>query len=238
MSMFNFAPTANQQPKIELIPAGTPLLCLVTLKQTQRSQNTDGMLAQLEFTVVRGPFENRKMWMYLGDPNDEKHKEEYRQMSLANLQHMLESSGIFNPADPTTYGRYATAAPADVFIAILRDLEGKHVAMKAKVEKGKDGYDDKNVPGVILSPNPNGRTAKDYEGVKAGSDINVQKPAAAAPAGGAGFGGFGTPAATPAAAAAPAAQAGGFAGAATPAAQSATPAWLDAGVVKADDIPF
>lgn len=220
---FNFAPTANQQPKIDLIPAGTPALCIVTVKEIKRSNNTGGLQAQLEFTVARGPYERRKMWMYIGDPNDEKNSEKWRPMCLANLQHMLESAGIFNPADVNTYTRYAQVPPEHAFTTILQDLDGKHVAVKTKIEKGTDGNDDRNVPGMILSPNPNGRTAKAYEGIKNGDDMKVPVPSPAAAAAGA-FGAA-APAAAPAA--------GGFAAATQPAtttqpatATGAAPAWL------------
>lgn len=195
--MFNFAPDQNQRSAIDLIPPGTPLLCVVTPESVQRSQNTGGTIARLCFTVARGPYERRKMWMYVGDPNDDNNSEKYRQMSLASLQHMLESCGIFDPSKPETYQRYANVAPTDVFRTIINDLDGKHVAVKARTEKGDDGHDDKSVPGTILSPNPNGRTAKAYEDVKNGLDTQVQKPAASAfgqPAAQSGFG-FGTPAA-------------------------------------------
>lgn len=187
--MFNFAPDQNQRSAVDLIPPGTPLLCVVNVEEVKRSQNSGGMLAKLCFTVARGPYERRKLWMYVGDPNDESNSEKYRQMSLANLQHMLESSGIFNPTDANTYSRYANVAPEHAFNTILKDLDGKHVAIKAKTEKGQEGYDDRSVPGTILSPNPNGRTAKAYDEVKAGADTQVQKPAAG------GTGAFGQPAA-------------------------------------------
>ena len=224
MSMFNFAPDQNQRAAIDLIPPGTPLLCVVTPESIQRSQNSGGIIARLCFTVARGPYERRKMWMYVGDPNDENNSEKYRQMSLANLQHMLESSGIFDPARPETYQRYANVKPEDVFRIIIGDLDGKYVAVKAKTEKGGDGYDDKSVPGTILSPNPNGRTAKAYEDVKNGADTQVAKPAVSGfgQAAQGGFGGFGSPATTTTASSAPAS--------ASPSQQehpqSSAPAWL------------
>lgn len=217
MSMFNFAPDQNQRSAIDLIPPGTSLLCVVTPESVSRSQNSGGVIARLCFTVARGPYERRKMWMYVGDPNDENNSEKYRQMSLATLQHMLESCGIFDPSKPETYSRYASVAPTDVFRTIINDLDGKHVAVKAKTEKGGDGYDDKSVPGIILSPNPNGRTAKAYEDVKNGLDTQAQKPAASAfgqPAAQSGFG-FGAQAAAPAATAAQ-----------PESSQSAAPGWL------------
>lgn len=178
---FNFAPTANQAPAVKLIPAGTPALVVVGIKEVKKSNNTGCLQAQLEFTVARGPYERRKIWMYIGDPNDPNCSEKWKPMCLANLQHMLESCGIFNPADPSTYSRYATVPPEHAFTTILQDLEGKHIAVKLKIEKGTDGNDDRNVISLILSPNPNGRTAKAYADVQNGEDTKVPAPVADAP---------------------------------------------------------
>lgn len=227
MTAFNFAPTANQAPAIQLIPAGTPALTVMTVKEVKRSNNSGGLMAQLEFTIARGPYERRKVWMYVGDPNDEKNSEKWRPMCLATLQHLLESSGIFNPADPATYGRYATVPAEHAFTTILQDLDGKHVAVKLKIEKGTDGNDDRNTVGVVLSPNPNGRTAKAYADVQNGEDTKVPAPSPAATAASTVAGAFGTQAAG-------ALPTGGFgAASATPATQNApaaaggtAPAWL------------
>lgn len=204
---FNFSPTANQEAAIKPIPAGTTALAMINVKDVGLSKNTGCLQAQLEFIIVRGPYERRKIWMYIGDPNDPKCSENWKPMCMANLQHMLESSGIFNPADASTYGRYESVPAEHAFRAILSDLDGKQVAIKLKIEPAKDGNDEKNTIGSILSPNPNGRTAKAYAGIVAGEDLKEPSkdanPVAAfgqgATAPAAAQGGFAQPAATQAA---------------------------------------
>lgn len=227
MSSFNFSPTANQAPAVQLIPAGTPALTVLTVKEVKRSNNSGGLMAQLEFTIARGPYERRKIWMFVGDPNDEKNSEKWRPMCLATLQHLLESCGIFDPANPDTYARYANVPAEHAFTTILQDLDGKHVAIKIKIEKGTDGNDDRNAVSVVLSPNPNGRTAKGYADVQNGEDTKVPAPSPAATAANSAASAFGTQAAgTP--------STGGFgAASATPTAQNApaasagsAPSWL------------
>lgn len=203
---FNFAPTANQAPAIALIPPGTLALTVLTVKEIKHSNNSGGLMAQLEYTIARGPYERRKIWKYIGDPNDQRNSEKWRQMGVADLQHMLESAGIFDPSKPETYARYSGVKPEHAFTTILGDLDGKHIAVKLRIEKGTDGNEDKNGIGFILSPNPNGRTAKAYADVKAGADM--KEPAASPATGGA----FGAAAAQPVTAAA-----GGFGQAAQPA---------------------
>ena len=216
--MFNFAPDQNQGASAELIPSGTLLLTTVTVIKVSHSKNSGGKMAQFEFTVARGPYERRKIWKYVGDPADERNSEKWRPMCLADLQHMLESCGIFNPADPSTYARFANAS----FEQVLGALEGKPVAIIASIEKGTDGNDDRNGVKQILSPNPNGRTHKKYDQIRNNEDLNPPASPAAATAS---FGGFAAPQGVQNVAPQPMG-AGATAQAAAPAAPSNAPAWL------------
>ena len=183
--MFNFAPDQNQGQSVDLIPAGTLLLTTITDIKVSNSKNSGGKMAQFEFTVARGPFERRKIWKYVGDPADERNSEKWSPMCLADLQHMLESCGVFNPADPSSYAKFANAS----FEQVLQALEGKPVAIVASIEKGTDGNDDRNGVKQILSPNPNGRTHKKYDQVRNNEDLSAAAPTAPAPQ--ASFGNFG-----------------------------------------------
>lgn len=200
--MFNtFAPNANHQPAIELIPANTLAFAIVTVQAVGSGQQTGGRNAKLELTISRGPYERRKIWYYLGDPTDQRNSEKYQQMSLAAMQHMLEAAGVFRHDQPETYAAFANAD----FTQILKALDGKEVAIKIKIDKGKDGYEDKNVVADWLSPNPASRSNSKWNELLQGSGA---KPAA--PAQGQVF----TPPAAAAPANAPASTAGGV------------PAWL------------
>lgn len=217
--MFNFAPDQNQGQSVDLIPAGTLLLTTITDIKVSHSKKSGGKMAQFEFTVARGPFERRKIWKYVGDPADDKNSEKWRQMCLADLQHMLESCGVFNPADPSSYASFANAS----FEQVLQALEGKPVAIVASIEKGTDGNDDRNGVKQILSPNPNGRTHKKYDQVRNNEDLNAPGPAA--PAAQASFGNFGAQPSVQNEASQPAG-AGTASQPAAPSAASNAPAWL------------
>lgn len=213
---FNFAPTANQESAIKLIPAGTLALALINVKEVGFSKNTGCLQAKIEFVISRGPYENRKIWMYIGDPNHPKCSEGWKPMCLSSLQHMLESCGIFKPDDASSYMRFEKVPAEEAFQAIMQDLDGRQVAVKLKIEKGTDGNDDKNAIGAILSPNQHGRTHKAYASVLAGDDLKAPEAASTNSV-------FGQPVAT-----APAAAQGGFAQPAAPdaAAGSTAPGWL------------
>lgn len=193
-----------------LIPNGVCAFAVVNVEKTQHSQNSGGLLASLSLTIAYGPFENRKVFTYIGDPSDERNSEKYRTMSLGALQAMLEVAGIFDPAKPETYQAFANAS----FVDILQAIDGKVVAIKVGIEKGQDGYDDKNKVADWLTPNPVSRSAKKFQELAASPQrclVPEEKPAV----------GAGTPWAA-GAGAAPAAAAG--AGAAAPAAAAAQPA--------------
>lgn len=177
--MFNqFAPNAQHAPAADLVPAGTLAFAVVTVSGVNISQNSGGKNAKLELTLSSGPYAGRKIWNYLGDPTDPKNSEKYQQMSLAALQHMLEAAGIFNPADPATYQRFANAT----FEQILAALDGKTVAIKTRIEKGSPGYDDKATVGDWLSPNPASRGFKKWQELTTGGANNASPATQAAPA--------------------------------------------------------
>lgn len=171
-----FNPQTNHTPGVDVIPAGTLAFAHVSVASIQLSQNTGGENAKLELTLTSGPYAGRKLWHYLGNPTDPKNSEKYQAMSLGALQSMLEAAGIFNPADPATYQRYANAS----FSAVLQDLDGKTVAIKTKVDKSP-GYDDKAVVGDFLSPNPSSRSFKKFQELLS-SGGGAPAPAPTAPA--------------------------------------------------------
>jgi len=215
--MFNsFNPNTKYSNGGNLIPNGTLAFAVVNIDKTQHSQNSGGLLASLSLTIAYGPFENRKVFHYLGDPSDERHSEKYRQMSLGALQAMLEVAGVFDPARPETYAQFANAS----FVDILSAIDGKLVAIKVGIEKGQDGYDDKNKVADWLTPNPVSRSHKKFNELAQSPQkciVPAEKPAP----------GAGTPwgnaqpasSVAPSAAAAPAAQP-----AAAPGTQA--PSWL------------
>lgn len=169
--MFNqFSPTAQHQPQIELIPNGTLAFVQLNVQKLANSQSTGGQYVSLELTVDRGPYERRKIFTMVGDPSDSKNSEKYQQMSLASLQHMLEASGVFNPAQPESYSQFANKG----FVQILEALDGKTVAIKIKIEKGQDGYADKNQVADWLSPNPASRSYKQWQQLVSGGGVPAQ----------------------------------------------------------------
>lgn len=220
--MFGFNPNTKYDNGAGLIPNGVCAFAVVSVEKTQYSQNTNGLLASLSLTISTGKYTGRKIFTYIGDPSDTNNSEKYRTMSLGQLQAMLEVAGVFDPARPETYQAFANAS----FIDILQAIDGKTVAIKVGIEKGQDGYDDKNRVSDYLTPNPVSRSSKKFQELVA-SPEKCLLPAEKTP--GAGAGPWATAGAQQAVAtAAQSAPAAGNPGSAAPAAAPGTqaPAWL------------
>jgi hypothetical protein len=216
---FNFAPDTKHATGGNLMPRGLLHHAVVAIRSLKNSKASNGEYADIELTMVDGPFEGRKVWPMIANPSDERNSEKWREMSIANIQHALEAARVFDPSKPETYNQFADKTFSDILLA----LDGKTVAVKIGIEKGTDGHQDKNNVAEWLSPNPVSGTNKLYVKLAAGDhgvDTTANTGAAGSAPGGAGF--------TLGAGAAPATNAGNNASAATPAAAAtgAKPAWL------------
>jgi len=148
----------------ELIPGGTLAWGLIEVKSVKLGQK-GSRFAELEVTISEGPYEKRKVFTNLGDPSYDGNSEKYREMGYGALSRMMESSGLVNVQDPASYQRVSGQA----FDTLMAWLDGKRVAFKVKVEKGADGYPDKNTVGDWLSPNPQSSSSKDFQKLIAGA---------------------------------------------------------------------
>jgi hypothetical protein len=170
--MFSFSPDTKNESPNNLIPAGTLAFAILSVRKLKNSEATGGEYADLELTLM-GQYEGRKVWPMLANPADAKNNEKWREMAMFAIRHICESSGVFSPAQPESYNRFAQATFTDV----LKAIDGRIVAIKIKVEKGKDGHQDKNAVADWLSPNPNSGSAKSYEALLAGNTGGASQPA-------------------------------------------------------------
>jgi len=206
MSLFNFSPDTKFESPNSLIPNGTLAFAVLAVRKLKSSNSTGGEYADLELTL-EGQYEGRKVWPMIANPADQRNSEKWRQMGMAAIQHACEASGIFNPAQPESYKRFESAT----FVDVLKQLDGRRVAIKVKIEKGVDGHQDKNAVADWLSPNPASTSGKKvWDNLVAGNTGGASQPAQQS-----GFSLGSAPAAAAPAAAAPAAVVSG-----------ATPDWL------------
>lgn len=154
-----FTPTSGAGDAPALIPDKTLHFAQVAVKELKKSQTTGGSYARLELTLIDGPYEGRKVWTIVMNPldplniNEDKRREgkpDGAKMGLTAMTRMLEAARIFDPANPDTYRKF----DGQPFEAIVTALDQQKVAVKLKVAKGTNGYDDKNEVSEYLSPNP------------------------------------------------------------------------------------
>jgi hypothetical protein len=196
----------NPEPKNmgELVPAGTLAWAVFALQEKRYGRESGAGYYAIELTIEGGPFNRRKVFTMISDPLDANASEEGRTRAFGTMKRALESSGLLNPQ---TAPQFANVHPDTV----IQWLAGKKVAVKVGIEKGKDGYADKNKVADWLSPNP------ESGGYKLFAQLINPPPAAPAQGsfGAAAPGGFTAPAAAPGgfgapASASPAPNAGGF----------------------------
>lgn len=164
--MFNFT---NQKVDTgnNLMPPGTLAWGVVNVRGLKSSQSTSAEYADIELTILGGPYENRKLFTNVMSPMDERHSEAGRQMGFAAVLHMVESAGLvdLNNADSYAWLNAVT------FTDIMAHLDGKAVAFKTRHEKDKSGaYPDRDGVGEWLSPNPvrSGTAFKGYQALAEG----------------------------------------------------------------------
>jgi len=178
-----------------LIPHGTLAFAVVKPTGIKESKRTGGIYANLELTIADGPYTGRKVWTIVMNPQDERNqnqalrnegKNDGALMGLAAMCRMFEAAGVFNPLDARSYDKFNNAS----FDTVIQALEGLTVAIKIKVKKGEQGYDDKNEVAEFLSPAPTSGTSKLWTQL-AGDGSAARKTAFGQPA-------FGAPAQAPA----------------------------------------
>lgn len=159
-----FSNTSGLSTPTDLIPNGFLCWVLVGFRGMKNSQepNKDGgygRYADMEFTIAdKQPLARKKLWDIVMDPDHGDNTEGARNMGMASLTRMIESAGLVNPEEPASYEKFNGKSCEE----IMTLLDGKFVAIRAKVEKGGNGYADKNKVGDYLSPNKAGSTFKNY----------------------------------------------------------------------------
>jgi len=163
----------------DLIENGFVCWANVMVRGLKTSQNTGSRYLDLELTISAGQKNaSRKVWVNVMDFTYDKNSEGARTMGIAAIQHMLESNGVFKPSQPESYKAFDGKGIEEIALAI----DQTQVAIRVKIEKGTDGYADRNTVGDWLSPNEKSRTFKMFKAlVEQGAHVYGNAKAAPAP---------------------------------------------------------
>jgi len=167
MLNLNNAPVSDA-PQMErtLIPAGTVCRAIIAVKMGdveipefgsgqwfKRSATTSAKWMELEFTVVGGEHDKRKFWEKIfvdGDKMSERNVPVAKEIGLRTMRSIIESARNINPDDTTPNAQQARQLNS------IEDLNNMQLCIKIGIEKGTNGYADRNRLIAPITPNQTG----------------------------------------------------------------------------------
>lgn len=146
--------TAPEQRSGDLIPDGTIVPVHMTIRPgnageggwLKRSKAGDSMALDCEFTVTEGPHAKRKFWSLFTMEGTTEGHQKAADISASRIRAILESAHNIRPDDESD------AAKTKRRISSWADLDGLRFVAKVGIEKGKDGYKDKNALAEVITP--------------------------------------------------------------------------------------
>lgn len=153
MPMLDFS-TAETQRAGELIPDGTIAPVHTILRPggagdgswLKRNKAGDCLMMDCEFLVIEGPFAKRKFWTLMTVEGETEGQQKAVSISHSRLRAILESARGIDPTDESQEaikGRQVSG---------YQDFDGVRFVAVIGIEKGKDGYKDKNVLKAVVTP--------------------------------------------------------------------------------------
>lgn len=151
--------TAQEQRTGELIPDGAIVTVHMTVRPgnageggwLKRSKTGDSQALDCEFTVVDGPHAKRKFWSLMTVEGTTEGHMKASDISASRLRAILESVHGVRPDDESPAAKQKRA------VTSWGDFDGLRFVAKVGIEKGKDGYKDKNSLAAVITPD-----RKDY----------------------------------------------------------------------------
>ena len=150
--MFDFNDAAPQSNN-ELIPAKTMAKVIATIKPGQHGHGGWETKSQsgfeylnMEFTIVSAPMAKRKIFQNAGIGGVTDGHEKAAEITRTFLRSLLESARGIDPKDETDKARKLRT------INDWGDLVEMEFAAEIGIEKGKEGYSDKNKISRVLTP--------------------------------------------------------------------------------------
>lgn len=146
--------TAETQRSGELIPDGTVLPVHATLRPggagdgswLKRNKAGDCLMMDMEFVVLDGPYAKRKFWTLMTVDGQTEGQQKAVAISHSRLRAILESAKGVDPSDESAEAIKARQ------VAGYQDFDGIRFVAVVGVEKGKDGYKDKNTLKAVVTP--------------------------------------------------------------------------------------
>ena len=157
----------------DLIPDGTIARAIITIQPNpvtipefsntplfRASQTTSAKWLEVEYTIIGGQFDKRKFWQnhfFDGDAKDDNGVSKSKKIGLQWLKSVVESHNNVSAMDASPEAQ--AVRQIDMQKGGVASINGMNVCVKIKIEKGTNGYADKNKMLVALALN-----SKEYIG--------------------------------------------------------------------------
>ena len=167
MLNLNNVPSDDNNREFELIPDGTIVRAIIKLEGGTTelpefgagtffrvSQQTNSKWLPMELTIVGGNFDRRKIWQSIfvdGTKISEKTGMPIaKEIGLRTMKAIIDSAFNLDPKDQSE------ASQQKRNLQGVNQLNGMEFCFKVGIEKGTNGYEDKNKIKVVLTPDMNG----------------------------------------------------------------------------------
>lgn len=169
--------TASEQRGSDLIPDGTIAPVHLTIRPgnsgeggwLKRSKAGDSEAIDCEFTVTEGPNAKRKFWTLFTIQGTTEGHQKAADFSASRIRAILESAQGVRPDDESDSAKNMRR------INSWANLNNVRFIAKIGIEKGKDGYKDKNILAEVITPDRK-QWAKIEQPVKQQSFQQVASP--------------------------------------------------------------
>ena len=112
----------------------------------KRTKAGDAEMLDCEFTITEGPHAKRKFWASFVVQGTSEGHQKAADISASRIRAMLESARGVRPEDESDTAKSARR------INSWGDLDNIRFIAKIGIEKGKDGYKDKNTLSEVITP--------------------------------------------------------------------------------------
>lgn len=153
----DFNDAGQQFGDFDLIPDGAFAPMRMTIRPGNvgdggwltQSKSSDAQYLSAEFVILEGEYAKRKFWGNLtvsGGKVDEKGASKGGNITKATLRAIIESARGIDPSDESDHGKKARIVSGYDF------FNGVEFIGQIGIEKGRDGYKDKNKLGLVITP--------------------------------------------------------------------------------------
>ena len=167
MLNLNNVPSDDNNREFELIPDGTIVRAFIKLEGGSTelpeygagrffdvAQQTDAKWLPIELTIIGGNFDKRKIWHKIfvdGTKISEKTGMPIaKEIGLRTMKAIIDSAFNLDPKDQSEESQQKRNLQG------VNQLNGMEFCFKVGIEKGTNGYEDKNKIKVVLTPDMNG----------------------------------------------------------------------------------